>query len=326
MPQFHLLPCLDSDERAAANRRALKIPRDLAAELGYSAIEIATTGIYHTRSGAMVNFSKSVAAAKAAKLSIPPEYPLPPETPDPLFPETRIQVTNETTLAAARRLVGRKLRPLVLNFANGVHPGGGFLYGARDQEESICRSSALYLTLFSDPMYTHHSGFDHELSSNWCILSPLVPVFRLENGTPLDSPWLLDVITCAAPVCDFPPAVIDDLLGSPSPDLAYTARALHAASEAADALRSRIHRVLAIAKANRYETLILGAWGCGAFGNDPKRTATDFRHALETDFRGAFSEVVFAIADWSPEREFLGPFRDSFASPSASSHWANDHQ
>lgn len=57
---------------------------------------------------------------------------------------------------------------------------------------------------------------------------------------------------------------------------------------------------------------MLGAWGCGAFRNDAHRTAIDFRHALEHDFSGAFSEVVFAITDWSLERRFLGPFRDVF--------------
>jgi len=71
--------------------------------------------------------------------------------------------------------------------------------------------------------------------------------------------------------------------------------------------------VLAIARAFVYSTLVLGAWGCGAFGNDPHRAAVDFREALENDFRGAFSDIVFAITDWSPERRFLGPFRDVFA-------------
>ena len=75
----------------------------------------------------------------------------------------------------------------------------------------------------------------------------------------------------------------------------------------------RIHRVLAIAGAFGHATLVLGAWGCGAFENDPYRTATDFREALENDYSGAFSDVVFAIADWSPERKFLGPFREVFA-------------
>ena len=83
--------------------------------------------------------------------------------------------------------------------------------------------------------------------------------------------------------------------------------------KAGDLLQQRIHRVLAIARAYGYPALVLGAWGCGAFGNDPRRTAIDFRHALEQEHSGAFSEVVFAIADWSPERRFLGPFRDAFA-------------
>jgi uncharacterized protein (TIGR02452 family) len=81
---------------------------------------------------------------------------------------------------------------------------------------------------------------------------------------------------------------------------------------AGDLLQSRIRRVLTIAAVFGYEALVLGAWGCGAFGNDPYRTAEDFREAIKTDFRGQFSEIVFAITDWSPERRFLGPFRDEF--------------
>jgi uncharacterized protein (TIGR02452 family) len=83
--------------------------------------------------------------------------------------------------------------------------------------------------------------------------------------------------------------------------------------ESGDLLLRRIHRVLAIAYVLGYHTLVLGAWGCGAFCNDPYRTAFDFRNALETDFKGHFSDVVFAITDWSPERRFLGPFRDIFS-------------
>ncbi len=72
-------------------------------------------------------------------------------------------------------------------------------------------------------------------------------------------------------------------------------------------------RVLSIARAYGYAELVLGAWGCGAFGNDPRQAARDFRNALEGEFNGAFREVVFAITDWSPERRFLGPFRDTFS-------------
>ena len=79
-------------------------------------------------------------------------------------------------------------------------------------------------------------------------------------------------------------------------------------------MQQRIRRVLAISRAYGNQVLVLGAWGCGAFENDPSRTARDFRTALEGEFEGAFSDVVFAITDWSIERRFLGPFRDAFAS------------
>ena len=100
---------------------------------------------------------------------------------------------------ASRRFIGSGLQPLVLNFANGVQPGGGFLYGARAQEEVLCRSSKLFETLVDDPMYEHH--WDRELpdSTDWAILSPGVPVFRNDDGTELGCYWLLDFLTCAAP-------------------------------------------------------------------------------------------------------------------------------
>ena len=73
-----------------------------------------------------------------------------------------------------------------------------------------------------------------------------------------------------------------------------------------------LNRVLAVARAYGFTELVLGAWGCGAFRNDPGTTAEDFREAIEGPFSGAFKEIVFAITDWSPERKFLGPFRTVF--------------
>jgi uncharacterized protein (TIGR02452 family) len=229
-----------------------------------------------------------VQAACAAKVSIAPRATLPhPE--QALFPETRLQVSNETTLGAAFRLVEGGLRPLALNFANGIQPGGGFLGGARAQEEVLCRSSALYQTLVGDAMYEAHRQRPRPDSTDWAIYSPDVPVFRNDDGTALENYWLLSVLTCAAP---YAPAI-----GQP---------------EAGDLLQRRIHRVLAMARSYGYAAIVLGAWGCGAFANDPHRTAVDVRQALENDFKGAFSDIAFAITDWSPERRFLGPFRDVF--------------
>lgn len=91
------------------------------------------------------------------------------------------------------------MRPLALNFANGIYPGGGFLGGARAQEEVLCRSSALYQTLVDDPMYEEHRRRPLPDSTDWAIYSPDVPVFRMDDGTALHHPWLLSFITCAAP-------------------------------------------------------------------------------------------------------------------------------
>jgi uncharacterized protein (TIGR02452 family) len=282
--------CHDSDELAAARKRELDLPRDVAAALGTSAVVAASAGHYIDHAGRKVDWSSSVRRACSAKRSIVPDVRL-PVADVATFPETRVQVSNETTLQASQQLVERGLRPLALNFANGVHPGGGFLNGARAQEEVLCRSSALYWTLNNDPMYDAHRQRPRPDSTAWAIHSPDVPVFRQDDGTVLDKPWLLSFITCAAP---YAPAI-----GQP---------------EAGDLLRQRIHRVLAIARAYGYSELVLGAWGCGAFGNDPRQTGNDFRVALEGEFSQAFSEVVFAVTDWSPQRKTLGPFRDVFCS------------
>jgi len=287
------LPPMDSAELAEICRRDLTMPRHIAAELGQSTVAAARAGVYQDSSGRPVVWRDAVKHAMAAKISLPHDHPLPPRRP-PRHDSTIIQVANETTMVSAQRAQAQGLSPLALNFANGIHPGGGFLNGALAQEECLCRSSALYLTLEDDLMYEFHGSRRKPDSSDWCILSPAVPFFRRDDGSALDQPWLLDVITCAAP---YAPGI-----GQPRSRKLF---------------KTRIHRVLSIASFRNYESLILGAWGCGAFGNDPRQTALDFRDALENEFRGAFSHAFFAVADWSPDRKFLGPFRDVFSSNSA---------
>ena len=289
MSKLCILPCCDSERMAASRQQELDISKSIAMALGQSAVEAARAGFYLTKGGQQVVWRDAVQSACAAKLSIPPDAILPGNEPTALT-ETKVQVTNETTLGASRRLTEQGLRPLALNFANGIHPGGGFLNGARAQEEVLCRSSALYQTLVGDPMYEEHRKRPLPDSTDWAIYSPDVPVFRMDDGMELQHPWLLSFITCAAP---FAP-VVGQL-------------------RAGDLLQKRIRRVLAIAQSYGHSVLVLGAWGCGAFANDPHRTAIDFRGALENDYAGAFSDIVFAITDWSPERKFLGPFRDVFA-------------
>lgn len=284
-----ILECLDSAALAAARNRELDITRELAEELGRSALDAIEHGYYLTTAGAKVEWSSEIQTACNAKVSHPPDERLP--TPVKMMAaETRVQVSNETTLGAAQRLVDAGMRPVALNFANGIQPGGGFLHGSRAQEEVLCRSSALYATLVGDPMYAAHRGRVRPDSTDWAIYSPDVPVFRTDDGTALERPWPLSVITCAAP---YAPRI-----GQP---------------ESGDLLAQRMVRVLEVAQAHGHTALVLGAWGCGAFGNDVHRTAADFRAALEERYDGVFSDVVFAVTDWFPDRRYLGPFRDVFS-------------
>jgi len=74
---FQILPCLDSDELAAARRRELDIPRDVARVLGRSAVAAARAGRYRLDDGREVEWADAVRAAVAAKVSIPPDARLP---------------------------------------------------------------------------------------------------------------------------------------------------------------------------------------------------------------------------------------------------------
>jgi len=125
MSKLQVLACLDSEEMAAARRQELNIPRDVAAALGRSAVAAARNGFYGTKNGQEIVWRDAVQAACAAKRSIAPDTPLPNDESRPLK-KTRVQVTNETTLGASRRLAESGLRPLALNFANGIQPGAAF--------------------------------------------------------------------------------------------------------------------------------------------------------------------------------------------------------
>lgn len=103
MGTLKVLPCLDSEERGLALKRILDIPGWRAAELGRTALEAARNGFYLTPEGRKVAWGNLVQAAIAAKISIPPEAEL-PSAPHPSFPQTEVQVANETTLEAGLRL------------------------------------------------------------------------------------------------------------------------------------------------------------------------------------------------------------------------------
>jgi uncharacterized protein (TIGR02452 family) len=240
-----------------------------------------------------VDLHDAIVRARADTQTYPPEREVPPIVSG--RHKTEVTVTNESTLDAVSHLIAAGQRPVALNFASARHPGGGFLSGARAQEESLVRSSALYACLKDNPMYAWHETHRDPRYTDYAIYSPDVPVFRTDSGMLLEEPYTCAFITC--------PAVNAKVALERDPSCRSAIRATMA---------QRIERVLAIAAAHGHAHIILGAWGCGAFGNDPHEIAGLFRAALGGPYRGVFAEAVFAILDWSPARAFIGPFEQAF--------------
>jgi uncharacterized protein (TIGR02452 family) len=271
-----------------------RIPRDLAVRLGEEAVVISNAGKYVGPAGE-VDITEQIAAAVKKTRYYPPEHYHMPGYRGPH--QTRFEVTNETTLSAHRRHQAKGHNVVSLNFASATHPGGGFLSGARAQEEYLCRSSALYLTLKDCPMYDDHRKYQDDdgcFFTDAMIYSPDVPVFRDDDHSLLPSPHLASFISCAAPIAKF---------ASLDLELAYLP----------EFLRWRISKILSVAQWNCHNSLILGAWGCGAYGNDGYEVADIFYQALTVEFAGSFKEVTFAIVDTSPEERFISPFAQRFA-------------
>jgi uncharacterized protein (TIGR02452 family) len=133
------------------------------------------------------------------------------------------------------------------------------------------------------------------------IHSPAVPVFRDdETGELLDEPYDVSFLTAPAPNAKI---VLD--------------RTPSRAAEVKQAMTTRVTRALAIAAAHGDSHLVLGAWGCGVFGNDPRVVARAFARDLEGHYANVFEEVVFAIFDNSALHRFIGPFRAAFANANA---------
>jgi uncharacterized protein (TIGR02452 family) len=279
--------------------------RDRLRAVAADTIAILGRGHYHSESGSIVDIAEDIVAAVAGTRLFTPDQRLPVD--GPANHEPIIDVTTETTLAAAQRLSAADDGDVAaLVFASARNPGGGFLSGAQAQEESIARSSALYHCLQQIPdFYAHHRG-DHDLRySDRVIYSPAVPVFRDDTGRLLDRPYRTALLTAAAPN-----------LGA-----ILTNQPEHAAN-VPQVLQRRAIRVLQIAAAHGHRRLILGAWGCGVFRNDPVTVADAFALALREV--NQFDHVVFAVYDTIAGTPAFTAFRKAF--PMRDSHSTLDGQ
>ena len=267
-------------------------------EIARRTLEVIANGGYRNNLGETVSIRyETDAAVKNSKLyrleDFPESFELTRNT-----DETRFEVTDETTLEAAKRICkeDETANPFVLNFASAKNPGGGFLGGAQAQEESLARSSALYPCLSANfAMYEYNRRGDSCLYSDLMIYSPKVPVFRNDDGSLTEKPYLVTFLTS--------PAVNAGVVRRQEPGKIHLIEPVN---------RERARKFLWIANRERHQTLILGAWGCGVFQNDPAEIALMFKDLLTGEFENCFARVVMAIYDRTPAKQVLGAFTEAF--------------
>lgn len=198
-------------------------------------------------------------------------------------------VNSRTTYEELKRQYDDKMPQIgVLNFASYFNPGGGFTKGAIAQEESLCHVSGLYEILRNLPVYEERKAAENipaEYRSE-LIYSPMVP-FTMNEGS-CGPVYLVDVVSCAAPNCNRIP--------------------ISRLKEYYKILKHRIEAIYCMPYIEGCTKVILGAWGCGVFKNDPNVVARMFNDC-NNRYGVLYDEVIYAIPNDKMEQIFAEVFR-----------------
>ena len=269
------------------------MPRNKHAEIAQETLQIATTGKY-IANGHDVDISADIAYTNSHTAFISQadadglERSFMPKSGQP-----SIELHDETTLAAIIRLAGKDNLG-TLNFASAKNPGGGFLNGAMAQEESLAAASALYPSqLLCAEYYTTNRRFNSFVYTDGAIWSPNVAFFRNDSAELLPAPVKSHVLTI--------------------PGVNYGQVLLKGedTEKAKTAMKRRMKIALAIFADKGCSTIILGAFGCGVFRNDPANVAMWWNELL-SEYGGHFNNIVFSVFDRSRKRAAFGAFSKVF--------------
>ncbi|MCL1809637.1 MAG: TIGR02452 family protein [Clostridiales bacterium] len=267
-------------------------------------LKIQQQGYYDTN-GARVEFAEMQKASEKNSFLIVPEEGRrlirdmkPPER-GLLAP---ITVVNQSTVQAVMDMSWGGERLAALNFASAKNPGGGFLSGAMAQEEALAASSGLYKTqLLHMAYYNANRACGTMMYTNHAIYSPSVVFFRDGNFE------LVSTIATAS------------VLTLPAVNLGQVVLKGEDVETAKSAMKNRMRLCLAIFASQKENHLILGAYGCGVFRNDPKDVSHWWKELLIDEGYGRFfSKVVFAILDSSKTQGSITVFQNAFLQTNAS--------
>lgn len=249
---------------------------------GKAAAQITVNGEYTNYSNEVVSIKDETDYSVLKTKTFPPEviFTLPPEK----FGNGYIEVSDEDSVSCARRLTveGKHKDVVILNFANPVEPGGGWARGAYAQEENLCRASSLYKCLIKDIDFYKFNDSNIALSSHYLIYSPFVPFFKNGALEFLNRPFKASVITSSA--------VIVPEVEEGKNNLIYKT------------MYERCKKIICLAASQGHRVLLLGAFGCGAFFNDPEIIAAIFKNILiDDDYRSYFDIIQFPIPEFMNE-------------------------
>ena len=225
--------------------------------------------------------------------------------------DAKIIVSTKRSYEAAETYKGKKV--CVLNFASASNPGGGVEKGASAQEECLCRTSTLYFNLNTkemwDGFYGPHRRMRNPIHNDDIIYTPDVVVFKTDTDKPVrrkEEEWFkVDVISCAAPNLRNMPSNSynsgdEDIPVRPTDEELYQIQF------------RRFKRILEAAAMMKEEVLILGAFGCGAFENNPCVVAKAAKDAVEL-YKKNFEVIEFAVFCTPERKENYEAFRKAFA-------------
>ena len=211
--------------------------------------------------------------------------------------DAQIVVSKSTSFGAAVQYGGEIA---VLNFASATSPGGGVTRGSFAQEECLCRCSTLYNNLISNDaiqkFYLPHRG-GSPLHNDDIIYTPSVIIFKNDDYEDNGTMKKVNIITCAAPNLRETPKYGKSVTISPN--------------ELLELHKRRGRKILATAAANKNDFVVLGAFGCGAFSNDPRIVAKAYKQILP-EFKNCFKVIEFAIYCREYETSNYDIFKETF--------------